>query len=172
MDARRWFGEIVYARRRELGMTQQDVAAAGGPSYATLYKIERTDEPIGLGTFKKLDTALGWLPGSAARAYGKGVAPAPAIPESAPAQPVEGAPENVATTDGGDEVTDVHMELAAALRSRGARMIALRSDGLSEQSQRAILEMVERAREIERLDHVDGGRGFIGGIGDAGRQNG
>ncbi|ATL69787.1 hypothetical protein [Nocardia terpenica] len=51
------------------------------------------------------------------------------------------------------ELTDEDMELAAALNSRGVRMIALRSDGLSEQSQRAILEMVERAREIERLDH-------------------
>ncbi|MCE7002022.1 XRE family transcriptional regulator [Kibdelosporangium philippinense] len=54
------------------------------------------------------------------------------------------------------EVTNEDMELAAALRARGVRMIALRSDGLSEKSQRAILEMVERAREIEKLDSGDG----------------
>ncbi|MFI5783166.1 helix-turn-helix domain-containing protein [Nocardia sp. NPDC051570] len=155
MDIRKWFGDLVHVRRRELGMTQQDVSAAGGPSYATLYKIERTDEPVGLGTFKKLDTALGWTPGGAARAYQKGVAPTPAAPESAAAKTTENEPESATTTYGGNEVTDVEMELAAALRSRGARMIALRSDGLSEQSQRAILEMVERAREIERLDHAD-----------------
>jgi hypothetical protein len=34
-------------------------------------------------------------------------------------------------------------------------MIALRAEGLSEQSQRAILELVERARQIEKLDDAD-----------------
>lgn len=50
------------------------------------------------------------------------------------------------------DVSDEDMELAAALHQRGVRMIALRSEGLSEQSQRAILELVERARQIEKLD--------------------
>jgi transcriptional regulator with XRE-family HTH domain len=50
------------------------------------------------------------------------------------------------------EASNEDMELAVALRTHGVRMIALRSEGLSEQSQRAILELVERARQIERLD--------------------
>jgi len=50
------------------------------------------------------------------------------------------------------EVTSEDMELAACLRQHGVRMIALRAEGLSEQSQRAILELVERARQIEKLD--------------------
>lgn len=53
------------------------------------------------------------------------------------------------------ELSDEDIELAAALRTHGVRMIALRSEGLSEQSQRAILELVERARQLEKLDsHV------------------
>ncbi|ATL69948.1 helix-turn-helix domain-containing protein [Nocardia terpenica] len=155
MDIRKWFGELVHARRRELGMTQQDVAAVGGPSYATLYKIERTDEPVGLATFKKLDSALGWTSGSAARAYGKGIDPIPTASESTPAQPPQGESHSATAAYHDDEAAGVDSELAAALRSHGVRMIALRSDGLSEQSQRAILELVERAREIERLDHAD-----------------
>jgi transcriptional regulator with XRE-family HTH domain len=53
------------------------------------------------------------------------------------------------------EVTSEDMELAACLRQQGVRMIALRAEGLSEQSQRAILELVERARQIEKLDEAD-----------------
>jgi transcriptional regulator with XRE-family HTH domain len=50
------------------------------------------------------------------------------------------------------DLTVEDMNLAEALQSRGVRMIALRSDGLSERSQQAILEMIEHARAIERLD--------------------
>ena len=53
------------------------------------------------------------------------------------------------------EVTSEDMELAACLRQQGVRMIALRADGLSERSQRAILELVERARQLEQLDEAD-----------------
>ena len=53
------------------------------------------------------------------------------------------------------EVTSEDMELAACLRQQGVRMIALRADGLSERSQQAILELVERARQLEKLDEAD-----------------
>jgi transcriptional regulator with XRE-family HTH domain len=46
-------------------------------------------------------------------------------------------------------------QMLAALRERGVLNIALRSDGLSAKSQQAILQMIDRAREIERLDPVD-----------------
>ncbi|QUQ70189.1 XRE family transcriptional regulator [Kutzneria sp. CA-103260] len=39
--------------------------------------------------------------------------------------------------------------------TEGARLIALRSDGLSERSQKAILEMIEQARLAEKLDTPD-----------------
>ncbi|RZU53807.1 hypothetical protein EV385_5741 [Krasilnikovia cinnamomea] len=43
-------------------------------------------------------------------------------------------------------------QLAAALRSRDVVRIALRSDGLSDHSKKAILSMIEHARMIEKLD--------------------
>lgn len=51
-----------------------------------------------------------------------------------------------------ESATSKDLELAASLREKDVRLIALRSNGLSAKSKRAILEMIERAREIERLD--------------------
>jgi transcriptional regulator with XRE-family HTH domain len=50
------------------------------------------------------------------------------------------------------EASNDDMELAVALRDKGVRAIALRSADLSERSRRAILDMIDRAREIEQLD--------------------
>jgi transcriptional regulator with XRE-family HTH domain len=50
------------------------------------------------------------------------------------------------------EASNDDMQLAVALRDKGVRAIALRSADLSATSQRAILDMIDRAREIERLD--------------------
>jgi transcriptional regulator with XRE-family HTH domain len=50
------------------------------------------------------------------------------------------------------EASNDDMQLAVALRDKGVRAIALRSADLSEKSRRAILDMIDRAREIERLD--------------------
>jgi transcriptional regulator with XRE-family HTH domain len=58
------------------------------------------------------------------------------------------------------EGTEPDARLSAALRSKDVVQIALRSDGLSDHSKRAILSMIEHARMIERLDgdasYVDG----------------
>lgn len=64
------FGRIVAARRRELGLTLDDVAEKGGPSQVTTSGIEQgaISRPQ-LQTFKKLDAVLRWKPGSAARAF-------------------------------------------------------------------------------------------------------
>ncbi|WP_158891136.1 helix-turn-helix domain-containing protein [Amycolatopsis anabasis] len=59
----------------------------------------------------------------------------------------EATPEN-----GGDRLRP---DLAAALRDRGVEMIALRADGLSADSQRAILSMIDQARRIEQIDVSD-----------------
>ncbi|ATL72537.1 helix-turn-helix domain-containing protein [Nocardia terpenica] len=71
MDNHERFGVIVKGRRQQLKMTQSDVSAAGGPSFVTVSKIERNvaDHPLRPSTFQRLDTALGWEPGSAERAY-------------------------------------------------------------------------------------------------------
>jgi transcriptional regulator with XRE-family HTH domain len=64
------FGAIVNKRRRELGLSLDDVAASGGPSQVTVSNIEQgsTNRPH-FGTFTKLDAVLKWKPGSAARAF-------------------------------------------------------------------------------------------------------
>lgn len=61
----------VRARRDELDLTQMQVAALGGPSNATLTKVEDEEgtEGISRATLRKLDAALKWEPGSARRVY-------------------------------------------------------------------------------------------------------
>lgn len=53
-----------------------------------------------------------------------------------------------------DEI-DADRQLVSMLRDRGILNVALRTDGLSPRSVRAIVEMIDRAREIERLDPID-----------------
>lgn len=64
------FGAIVNKRRRELGLSLDDVAARGGPSQVTVSNIEQgsTNRPH-FATFTKLDEVLRWQTGSAARAF-------------------------------------------------------------------------------------------------------
>lgn len=64
------FGRLVVARRGELGLTQTDVADRGGPSDATLRKLERgeTNRPD-IVTLTNLERALEWTKGSASRAF-------------------------------------------------------------------------------------------------------
>ncbi|RJQ77994.1 XRE family transcriptional regulator [Pseudonocardiaceae bacterium YIM PH 21723] len=45
--------------------------------------------------------------------------------------------------------------LESALNDPGIQMIALRTEGLSDQSKQAILSMIEQARKIEQLDGDD-----------------
>lgn len=60
--------EAVRQRRGYLGLAQGDLAEVGGPSIVTVGQIERCaiQQPQ-TGTLKKIDTALQWAPGSAAR---------------------------------------------------------------------------------------------------------
>ncbi|NJC70706.1 hypothetical protein HC031_13420 [Planosporangium thailandense] len=50
---------------------------------------------------------------------------------------------------------DTQLELAVALRNRKVRSIALRADGLSEETLNSILAILNHAREIEKLDPLD-----------------
>lgn len=57
----------IAARRAELGMTQADVAAAGGPSHQTLRNLEHAAvKSVNQKTLRRLDHALRWQNGYAA----------------------------------------------------------------------------------------------------------
>lgn len=68
------FGQFVYKRRRLLNLTQDEVTAAGGPSDAAQTRAENGTGPDpSIETLRKLDVALRWVPGSAARTLEGGV---------------------------------------------------------------------------------------------------
>ncbi|MFI9507179.1 XRE family transcriptional regulator [Nocardia sp. NPDC052566] len=74
---RQRFGQIVKARRKDLGISLNAIANYGGPSNVTVGNIERAEGPVPrAATRDKLDTPLRWLPGSAARTW-EGGDPAP-----------------------------------------------------------------------------------------------
>ena len=64
------FGRLVQRRRQELGLSQADISLAGGPSDATVRRLEQglMAKPRFV-TLTKLDAPLRWSPGSAARAF-------------------------------------------------------------------------------------------------------
>jgi transcriptional regulator with XRE-family HTH domain len=86
MDLER-FGRIVYDRRDELGLTQEEVEENGGPTDTTLGKIENVEWTPGNRkiTLRKLDVGLKWEPGSAKRTLNGGD-PTP-IPDDEPPPP-------------------------------------------------------------------------------------
>lgn len=70
-DLQERFGRVVAGRREELGLSRPDVREAGGPSVATLARVEipRADTALPSPmTLRLLDTGLRWVEGSAARA--------------------------------------------------------------------------------------------------------
>lgn len=65
--------EAVRARRADLGLTHDDVATAGGPSDTTLSNLEQGRlSTVANVTLRRLDTALQWEQGSAARVLAGG----------------------------------------------------------------------------------------------------
>lgn len=60
-------GRYVKARREALGLSQDEVAARGGPSDTTLGKIEAGAGGLSRISVAKLDHPLSWAPGSARR---------------------------------------------------------------------------------------------------------
>lgn len=64
--------DAVIARMEELGLTQQDVAASGGPSTSTLTLIAKGEwDPgrLAATSLRKLDAGLQWTPGTARRIW-------------------------------------------------------------------------------------------------------
>ncbi|NKS10265.1 hypothetical protein GS580_03990 [Rhodococcus hoagii] len=67
------FGQIVRGRRLALGLTQDQVTQAGGPSDKRQTKSRRRAPPApSITTLAKLDRALRWEPGSASEALNGG----------------------------------------------------------------------------------------------------
>lgn len=67
------FGQVVLARREELGLSQRDVWKAGGPSGPVWTGIENASGPVPQQrTLAKLDKALQWTAGSARRVLNGG----------------------------------------------------------------------------------------------------
>lgn len=68
-----YFADTVHRRRKALGLSLAAVVARGGPSEPTMVRIEsgRTP-PLRAPTFRKLDHALEWPPGSAQSVYAGG----------------------------------------------------------------------------------------------------
>lgn len=70
----------VHARRTELRMTQEAIAAKGGPSAINVRKIEKgVAWHLQWETFTQLDRALRWQAGSAAALFDDGAPPAAAV---------------------------------------------------------------------------------------------
>jgi transcriptional regulator with XRE-family HTH domain len=83
------FGQIVRARRIELGLTQAKVTANGGPSDRRQTRIERGYGPApSVDTLDKVDRGLQWAPGSAAAVL-RGADPTPVDEVSYSAEDVQ-----------------------------------------------------------------------------------
>lgn len=82
-------GAEVLARREHLGLTQDEVADAGGPSNTTQSKIEnQLVEVVSRATLKRLDAGLQWEAGSARRIYEAGADPTPIADADEPTRSV------------------------------------------------------------------------------------
>lgn len=72
-QARLRFGQMVADRRAELGVSQVDVANAGGAPLCTIDQIEKAEGPEpDNSTLARLDRPLRWKPGSAIKAWAGG----------------------------------------------------------------------------------------------------
>lgn len=60
--------DAVRARRRELGLRQQDLRPLGGPSHESIRLFESgTEREYRRNTIAQLENALGWMPGAVRR---------------------------------------------------------------------------------------------------------
>lgn len=113
------FGRIVRERRLKLGLTQDDVFVAGGPSDTTQTRVERGGGPEpSVSTLNKFDAALRWEPGSAARTW-RGGHPTP-VPDpisvhgASPAAFALGPMEVPVSLEELTKLLDIHSTLVTA----------------------------------------------------------
>jgi hypothetical protein len=107
------FGQIVRARREELGLRQEEVTELGGPSDTTQGRIENASGPVpNVSTRNMLDAPLGWAAGSAARVWAGGEPEVAALSAEGKKKPTRRTPEVLVM--GPDEVP-VSLERLAGL---------------------------------------------------------
>lgn len=130
-----YFAQVVKQRIQHLRLSLAGVQRAKGPSVPIVSAITRGkwDTPSSL-TFEKLDTALQWEPGSAARAYWERVEPVSVSP----------------LDDGGDadeEESDVRTQLERLLAANPTVHVAARRladvPDMSEQEMRTIVDLLD-----------------------------
>lgn len=137
----------VKRRRVQLGLTQPQVHAAGGPSVSMLSKIEgakRTSyEDMALA---RLEKALQWAPGSI-EAIRKGGAPTPLQIEETPASSRNPAPAS------GEEspVFQALQRYLAARDAEVARRIEERDSALAKRIEEQSRQIAELTAEVRRL---------------------
>lgn len=121
---RRRLATAIKERRAELDLSQQDIAASGGPSVATQFQLESAAEKsYSDTTVKRLERALQWTPGSvlaiiAGRdpevlANGSGE---PATPDGSAAQPDQD--RWVSTMIVGDAIVEIRFEKESQMTAR------------------------------------------------------
>lgn len=85
MDGRKALAEAYGAWLDANGWTREQVAAMGGPSTSTTTTIRTTDDSLSRQTMMKIDTVMGWPPGTAGK-VSRGLIdpPAPGGPAAEP----------------------------------------------------------------------------------------
>lgn len=76
MNGRRALAEAFGEWAESSGLSQAQIAAAGGPSTTSQTKVRQTDEPLSRQTLQKIDHVTGWPAGTAARIV-RGAQPTP-----------------------------------------------------------------------------------------------
>jgi hypothetical protein len=117
-DWQRLAGFVRARREEDLGLTQEEIAAAGGPSTATQRLIEGArHDSYRPASLRSLERALQWEPGSVrAILAGGDPVPGPEDPTMPGVIPVDPAPAGTAVPAGAvpDPLTRIGQALAAA----------------------------------------------------------
>lgn len=121
----RALGPLVRARREELGLSQEDLAAIGGPSTTTVSKIENGEaKAIRHRTALDLDRALGWRMGSTEDVlYGVAAPKVVSQPDATYTAPQDQGKAPVVAEDPAGPMGDEWMTVRAERDTRGERVI-------------------------------------------------
>lgn len=139
--------ERVFDRRTGLGMTQQDVQAAGGPAVATLRHIEGANKTNYRGTILgRLEMALGWTSGSVKRILAGGE-PSILVTEQAETRLSGGASTDAA------HVALSHLRARAQVENRSLGAVLV-SDGLADPEELVLPEGL-RDPFIDEINALD-----------------
>lgn len=97
MDGRKALAEAYGAWLDANGWTREQVAAMGGPSTSTTTTIRTSDDSLSRQTMIKIDTVMGWPPGTAGR-VSRGLMEPPEPGGAAPGETVSAPSHDVEST--------------------------------------------------------------------------